>query len=58
MPIWLRKYTFSLIQKFNKDSNEAIEAAKSKNTNKQTAIGADGKINPAAFKKPTSSSYR
>lgn len=58
MPLWLRKYTFSQIQKFHKDSNDAIEAAQSKNTNKQTAIGADGKINPQAFKKPTSSSYK
>lgn len=58
MPIWLRKYTFSQIQNFYKKSNEEAEAAQSQSSNKQTAIGPDGKINPAAFKKPTSSSYR
>ena len=58
MPLWLRKYTFSQIQNFYKEEKDSIEAAQSKNTNKQTAIGADGKINPQAFKKPTSSSYK
>ena len=58
MPLWLRKYTFSQIQNFYKEEKDSIEEAQSKNTNKQTAIGADGKINPQAFKKPTSSSYK
>jgi len=58
MPIWLRKYTFSQIQNFYKEEKEQIENSQSKDSNKQTAIGPDGKINPAAFKKPTSSSYK
>ena len=58
MPIWLRKYTFSQIQNFYKEEKEQIENPQSKDSNKQTAIGPDGKINPAAFKKPTSSSYK
>jgi len=58
MPLWLRKYTFSQIQKFYKEEKDSIEQSQAKSKNEQTAIGADGKINPQAFKKPTSSSYK
>jgi hypothetical protein len=58
MPIWLRRYTFSQIQKFYKDENTAMEKAQSKNKNKQTAIGPDGKINPTVFQRPTKSNYK
>ena len=58
MPLWLRKYTFSQIQKFYKEEKDSIEQSQAKSKNQQTAIGADGKINPQSFKKPTSSSYK
>jgi len=58
MPIWLRNFTFNQISEYKKEEQEAYEKASSQNSNKQTAIGADGKINPQAFKKPTSSSYK
>ncbi len=58
MPIWLRNFTFNQISEYKKEEQEAYENASSKDSNKQTAIGPDGKINPQAFKKPTSSSYK
>mgnify|MGYP001163552727 CR=1 FL=1 len=58
MPIWLRNFTLTQISEYKKEEHEAYEKASSKDSNKQTAIGPDGKINPQAFKKPTSSSYK
>jgi len=58
MPIWLRNFTFNQISEYKKEEHEAYEKASSQDSNKQTAIGPDGKINPQAFKKPTSSSYK
>ena len=58
MPIWLRNFTSNQISEHNRQAQEKMDEASSQNSNKQTAIGADGKINPAAFKKPTSSSYK
>ena len=57
MPIWLRKFTFSQIVKHNKEQQEQIDKSSNQNSNKQTAIGADGKINPTAFQRPTKSNY-
>tara|TARA_Y100000296_G_C5018580_1_gene178695 strand:+ start:120 stop:446 length:327 start_codon:yes stop_codon:yes gene_type:complete len=57
MPIWLRKFTFNQIQSFYQKETEDLEKAKQKSSGKTTAIGADGKINPAIFKRPTKSSY-
>ena len=58
MPIWLRTFTLNQISEYNREAQEKMNEASSKNNNEQTAIGADGKINPASFKKPTSSSYK
>ena len=58
MPIWLRNYTFNQILEYKREEQESYEKYSSKDSNKQTAIGPDGKINPQAFKKPTSSSYK
>ena len=58
MPLWLRNFTFSQIQKFHKDESDKFEKEKQKSKGKKTAIGQDGKINPAVFQKPTKSSYK
>jgi hypothetical protein len=47
MPIWLRRFTFSQIQKFYSDENETIE--KAQNGSKTTAIDSSGKVNTPAF---------
>ena len=57
MPLWLRKFTLQQIIDWKKTEKEEYEKSSSKGTNKQTAIGADGKINPAAFQRPTKSNY-
>jgi|TARA_R110000851_G_C12795576_1_gene536837 hypothetical protein len=57
MPLWLRKFTLQQIIDWKKDEKAEYEKVSSQNTNKQTAIGADGKINPSAFQRPTKSSY-
>ena len=57
MPLWLRKFTLQRIIDWRKAENEAHEAASSKESNNTTAIGADGKVNPAAFQRPTKSNY-
>lgn len=57
MPLWLRKFTLQQIIDWKKEEKEAYEKASSQGTEKQTAIGADGKINPSAFQRPTKSSY-
>ena len=53
MPIWLRKYTFSLIQDHYKQEAKAIEEAKS-GKNQKTLIDSDGKISTPDFKNKTS----
>ena len=58
MPIWLRNFTLTQVSDYNKKQKEAYDKASSKNSNQQTAIGADGKINPAAFQRPTKSNYK
>jgi len=58
MPIWLRNFTFNKIAEFKKKEKEAYDEASSKSSNKQTAIGPDGKINPSVFQRPTKSNYK
>ena len=53
MPIWLRKYTFSLIQDHYKQEAKAIEEAKA-GKNQKTLIDSDGKISTPDFKNKTS----
>lgn len=47
MPIWLRKFTFSQLQKYYDEQNEAAEKAQS--GSKTTAIDSSGKVNVPAF---------
>ena len=48
MPIWLRNYTFSEIQKwYDKEKKAHEDAAKGKE--KQTLVNSDGKVNAPAF---------
>ncbi len=49
MPIWLRKFTFSEIDKFYLEENKAIKDSQSKNKGNKTLISADGKINTPDF---------
>ena len=58
MPIWLRNFTYSEINNFYDTQNKQTEKIKSNSTNKKTAIGPDGKINPSLFQKPTKSTYK
>lgn len=57
MPLWLRKFTLQQIIDFKKTEKDEYDKATSEGSNKQTAIGADGKVNPQAFQRPTKSSY-
>jgi hypothetical protein len=43
MPIWLRKFTFKEIKAFYENEKKQMENAK--NSNKQTLVGTDGKVN-------------
>ncbi len=48
MPIWLRNYTFSEIQKwYDKEKKANEDAAKGKE--KTTLVNSDGKVNAPAF---------
>ncbi len=51
MPIWLRKFTWSEIDKHYKEETKAMENAKSggKGKGNKTLVSADGKINTPAF---------
>jgi|TARA_B110000438_G_scaffold78774_1_gene78929 hypothetical protein len=50
MPIWLRNYTFSEIQKwYDKEKKAHEDAAKGKGKEKQTLVNSDGKVNAPAF---------
>lgn len=48
MPLWLRKFTFSEIQKFYDDEEAAYKNQQS--SDKTSLIGADGKVNVQQFK--------
>lgn len=52
LPIWLRKYTFSEIQKYYKNTNKPQEEQ-----DKKTLVSSDGKINVPEFAK-TSKQYK
>jgi hypothetical protein len=53
MPIWLRKFTFSQIQKHYADEKEAYENAK--NGGKTTLMDSSGNVNKAQAKQATKS---
>ena len=50
MPIWLRKFTFSEIQKYHEEQNEALKS-KSKKSNTKSLVNADGTVNAPDFAK-------
>lgn len=52
MPLWLRKYTFSEIQKYYKNVNKPPEEQ-----DKKTLINSEGKVNVPEFAK-TSKQYK
>jgi hypothetical protein len=49
MPIWLRKYTFSEIDKFYKNERDEYEKSNSKGKGTKNMINPDGKINTPDF---------
>ena len=49
MPIWLRKFTFSIIDEFYKKEDKQVE-----NKNQQTLVDPSGKITPPQFQKKSS----
>ena len=49
MPIWLRKYTFSEIDKYYKKEKSAYDDAQNGGKGAKNLINADGKINTPAF---------
>ena len=51
MPIWLRKFTFSEIKKYNEEANKKIEEAKSGKKGKQNLVSPDGTVNTPEFLK-------
>ena len=53
MPIWLRKFTFSQIQKHYED--EAAEYEKAQNSGKTTLIDSSGNVNKSEFSNATKS---
>lgn len=58
MPIWLRNYTFSLINEHYEKEKKAYEDAnKTKKGNSKTLIGSDGKISSKNIAKNFSKSF-
>ena len=53
MPIWLRKFTFNEIDKYNKDQNKKAEAAR-KGKGKKSMIDSSGQVNRPTFKNKSS----
>tara|TARA_R100000544_G_C2178527_1_gene35728 strand:- start:54 stop:245 length:192 start_codon:yes stop_codon:yes gene_type:complete len=49
MPIWLRKYTFSEIDKYYKEEKNAYDNAQNGGKGTKNLVNADGKINTPAF---------
>ena len=49
MPIWLRKFTFSEIEKFYNDEKDQYEKARKGSKNNKTLIDKDGKVNTPEF---------
>ena len=64
MPIWLRHYTFTLIDDYYKKERKEIEdSKKSSKGNSKTLVGSDGKVSPGSITKnfknpPSKSSYK
>ena len=50
MPVWLRKFTFSEIENFFKEEQQAYENAK-KGKNQTTLVDSSGKVNAPEFAK-------
>ncbi len=50
MPVWLRKFTFSEIDNYNKEQNKKYKEAQ-EGKGKQTLVSSDGKINAPEFAK-------
>jgi hypothetical protein len=50
LPIWLRKFTFSEIDNYNKEQNKKYKEAQ-EGKGKQTLVNSDGKINTPEFMK-------
>tara|TARA_B100000963_G_scaffold270363_1_gene238515 strand:+ start:2137 stop:2454 length:318 start_codon:yes stop_codon:yes gene_type:complete len=51
MPIWLRRFTFSEIDKYYKDEAKAMEDAKKGKKGTKTLVSSDGKVNTPEFLK-------
>jgi|TARA_R110000803_G_scaffold147040_1_gene212703 hypothetical protein len=49
MPLWLRKYIFSEIQKFYKDEKQSFENSQNGNKGNKTLVSPDGKVNKPDF---------
>jgi hypothetical protein len=49
MPVWLRKFTFSEIDKYYKEEDAATKAAQSKTKGAKNMVDSDGKINTPSF---------
>jgi len=58
MPIWLRNYTFTLINEHYEKEKKAYEKAqKGQKSNTKTLIGPDGKISPSSISKNLPKSF-
>ena len=53
MPIWLRKYTFSLIRDHYDEEKKNVESA-SQPKGQQNLVDSSGKVSPPQFKQQTS----
>lgn len=51
MPIWLRKFTFNEIKKYNEDQSNQIEKAKTGKKGEKNLINSDGTVNTPEFLK-------
>ena len=51
MPIWLRKFTFSEIDKYYKEEAKAMENAQKGGKGTKTLVSSDGKVNTPEFLK-------
>tara|TARA_R110000803_G_C11954415_1_gene318043 strand:+ start:917 stop:1108 length:192 start_codon:yes stop_codon:yes gene_type:complete len=49
MPIWLRKFTFSEIDKFYREEKSSFDNAQNGGDGKKNMINPDGKINTPDF---------
>lgn len=55
MPIWLRKFTWSEIDKYYKEEAESIENAKTGGKGNKTLVSPNGKVNTPAFSQESKS---